>query len=242
LSKSFHTSFIAYEEATDGGGKDSSPISDINSISEVISNKEVMAKFIYNIPTGNKQEYLNNCFIDIKTLLDKNSHDYGLQYKIERYLFESKIYFNETNIASTQTNISFSQETSEWIISKKETIIQYLEKMVNEENSSKKSKASLLAQNLNYTVNLLKILTPNKVSDLLISFFVWLVSNEHNKEGLNQMDCYTTLGNKLVNLYTYELYNRYKKKKGCVEVRSLSRGILAPVREPRQLNFSLAYL
>jgi hypothetical protein len=75
VTKSFYTNFLAYEAIDDSV---SSPISDINSKPKTMSNEVAIAKFIYNISTGNKQEYLNNCFIDIKTLLEKNCHNYNL--------------------------------------------------------------------------------------------------------------------------------------------------------------------
>ncbi len=66
--------------------------------------------------------------------------------------------------------------------------------MINKEvKLSNNQKPSLVEINNAYTVQVIKILGTNKISDLLISFFLKLVSMvEYNEENLRiQIDCLT---------------------------------------------------
>ena len=72
-------------------------------------------------------------------------------------------------------------------------------------------KLSLQEQNLIYTINIIRYLGSEKVSNLLISFFLDLASKESNEGRLIQMDCYSSFGKTITNLYIFTLYARYCK-------------------------------
>ncbi len=112
------------------------------------------------------------------------------------------------------TSIDFSNSTSKWIIEKYELIIEHLNKMLSKSVLVNKSKTTLIQQNLLYTKQVLSVLGSERCANTLIYFFLDLVSKETKVERLIQIDCFTWLGKKLVNIYIYNLYKEYCKING----------------------------
>lgn len=63
------------------------------------------------------------------------------------------------------------------------------------------------------TIIITRYLTTVKVADLLLSFFLDLVSKEANQGRLIQMEHFSALGNKLISLYIFCLYNSELRKR-----------------------------
>lgn len=71
---------------------------------------------------------------------------------------------------------------------------------------------TLIQRNLLYTKQVLQVIGSKKSANILISFFLDLVSKETNEGRLIQIDCFTSLGKKFVNLYIFILYSKYCKQ------------------------------
>lgn len=162
---------------------------------------------------SDKKVFVAKCYEDIKTLIENNSHDSALQNIIETYLFNATRLYNKNRLypSKSEPDLNYSKHTSEWIIKKKLIIFDYLTKMMD-------NKPILLAKkeytfnDLNniYTIDLLNQLSLYLTSEILIDYFLKLASTEHNEGGLYETDCFTALGNKLVDLYVYSMYINYK--------------------------------
>jgi len=123
----------------------------------------------------NKSNLIANNFKIIKDLLDNNTHDEELQLKIETQLYDSTSAF-ESNISNT-LNVNFSKDTTLWLHNKKDIMAGYLLKMITdnellfiEEKKKKKPNKELL--NRARACDLIKVITPDVVAQMLISFFI----------------------------------------------------------------------
>ena len=156
------------------------------------------------------QDKLFNCYDIIKNIIETNTHNKDLQLKIEKLLFEYEGMY--TDNTSQYLKINYSKETYIWYIDKKNIILQYLNKMIEE------NQVFSNIQNINFnqtvtkhSIELVKVLGCEYVSNTLISYFIYLVSIEHNEKALIEIDCLTYLGNRLVKMYIFNLYDKYKK-------------------------------
>lgn len=84
--------------------------------------------------------------------------------------------------------------------------------MVKDETITNKRKITLIEKNLLYTKNVLEVIGSINVSSILFSFFLDMVSKESTDGRLIQMDCFTSLGKKLINIYYFKLYSKYNKE------------------------------
>lgn len=63
--------------------------------------------------------------------------------------------------------------------------------------------------NLTYTSKIVRLLTTEKVADLIMSFFLDMAGKELGMtDGLNQTEQFGVVGNKLISMYLYILYSR----------------------------------
>lgn len=122
--------------------------------------------------------FLSSCYRDIEKLLHYEKHDSELQNKIENYLFDSENYYLKNKSGESLFSLDFSGATSKWIIVKYERIVEYLDNMLNNNDIiHKKGKLTLIQQNLLYTKQVLEVLGSKKCANILISFFLDLVSD-----------------------------------------------------------------
>ena len=136
-----------------------------------------------------------------------------MQNKIETYLFNSENHFNSLNKSKKNPSIDFSSQTSKWVLTKYNLIVEHLDNMIKKEIKVNGSgKLTLIQQNLLYTKKVLDVLGSQRCANILISFFLDLVSKETNEGRLIQIECFTSLGKKLVNIYTFSLYSKYYKQ------------------------------
>jgi len=160
-----------------------------------------------------RKTFLSNCFRDLETLISSNAHGIELQNKIETYLFNSENHFNSVNKSENNPSLDFSSQTSKWVLTKYNLIVEHLDNMINKEiKINGRGKLTLIQQNLLYTKKVLGVLGSQRCANILITFFLDLVSKETNKGRLIQIEYFTFLGKKLVNLYTFSLYSKYCKK------------------------------
>ena len=182
---------------------------EFHSYSNVLNH--INTKFVKHISTSTEhmtnKSFLSNCFKEIEILLQNKEHNIELQNEIEEYLFDNKNHL----INKPSTSINFSSVTSKWIIEKYELIVEHLNNMLNKDVTLNKGKTTLIQQNLLHTKQVLSVLGSKTCANILISFFLDLVSKETNEGRLIQIDCFTSLGKKLVNIYTYILYKKYCK-------------------------------
>lgn len=162
----------------------------------------------HNISSNNRRSFLSNCFKDLEKLIANRQHNVELQNTIEEYLFNSENYYNSIN-KSVGPSINFSSTTSKWILEKHNLIVDYLDNMIKKEIKLNKGKLTLIQKNLLYTKEVLEVLGSKNTSNILISFFLDLVSKEVNEGRLIQMDCFTSLGKKLISIYCFKLYSKY---------------------------------
>ena len=81
--------------------------------------------------------------------------------------------------------------------------------MIEKDIKYNKGKLTLIQKNLSYTKQVLEILGSKYTTNILIYFFLDLVSKEVNEGRLVQMDCFTSLGKKLISVYCFKLYSKY---------------------------------
>jgi len=139
------------------------------------------SKRYLNITASTRKDrvsFLSNCYRDIEKLLHYEKHDSELQNKIENYLFDSENYYLKNKSGESLFSLDFSGATSKWIIVKYERIVEYLDNMLNNNDIiHKKGKLTLIQQNLLYTKQVLEVLGSKKCANILISFFLDLVSD-----------------------------------------------------------------
>jgi len=164
-----------------------------------------------SVERSDRRSFLSNCFKDLDNLISNKQHNIDLQNTIEEYLFNSENYYNSIN-KSVGPAFNFSSITSKWILGKSDLIVSYLDKMIEDDIEINKRKITLIQKNLLYTQDVLKVVGSKNVSSILISFFLDLVSKESTEGRLIQMDCFTSLGKKLINIYCFNLYSKYCKE------------------------------
>ena len=161
-----------------------------------------------NISPNSRISFLSNCFKDLEKLITNRQHNTQLQNKIEEYLFNSENYYNSIN-KSVGPSINFSSATSKWVLEKHNLIAGCLDGLIEKDIKYNKGKLTLIQKNLLYTKEVLGILGSKYTTNILISFFLDLVSKEVNEGRLIQMDCFTSLGKKLISVYCFKLYSKY---------------------------------
>lgn len=149
---------------------------------------------------------MRNCFSKITGLLDNNLHDADLQYKIEKVLSDA----DREWLTRDLYGISFSKPASKWFFGKRVAVLEYLAKIVPDLSELRLGK-NRLSNNVFYTAKIVKTLTPEVLVNVLMSFFLWIVTM-HSKGSIpSLMEATNHLSRKLVQLYIQTLYRQHKR-------------------------------
>lgn len=161
-----------------------------------------------------RDDLLQTCFKEIDDILKKkNSIALDvLQREIEDLLFEGQSWYSESN--KPKKKILYNSTTYDFIANSKKTIQELLS---NPDKFSGNTKTHG-TEYIPWFKKILKQLGQNKVSDMLIQYFLYVVTNESitiediETPGIPSLICYNNFGKRVVNHYFYSRFQIYSKE------------------------------
>ncbi len=152
-----------------------------------------------------RDDLLQTCFKEIDDILKKkNSIALDvLQREIEDLLFEGQSWYSESN--KPKTKILYNSTTYDFITNSKQTVEELLR---NPDKFSGNTKTHG-TEYIPWFKKILKQLGHERVSDMLIQYFLYVVTNESitvedvETPGIPSLVCYNNFGKRVVNLYFF---------------------------------------
>ena len=159
----------------------------------------------------NKNDLLQVCYQEVgKIIEEKNVIPLKeLQLRIENLLFDGQTWFNDSKKVR---NITYNSTTYNFISNHKSRINKLL-------SNPKRFSGNLKIHGTEYIPwfnKILSLLGSDKVSDMLIQYFLYIVTNESlnvddvQTPGIPSITCYGQFGQKIIMRYLYERYNNVK--------------------------------
>ena len=161
-----------------------------------------------------RDNLLQTCFKEIDDILKKKNITTldVLQKEIEDLLFEGQSWYNESN--KPKNKILYNNITYDFITNSKQTIDELL---CNSDKFIGNTKTHG-TEYIPWFKKILKQLGYKKVSDMLIQYFLYVVTNESvtvediETPGIPSIVCYNNFGKRVVNFYFYSRFLESSKK------------------------------
>jgi len=161
-----------------------------------------------------RNDLLQTCFKEIDDILKKKNTIAldVLQREIEDLLFEGQTWYSESNKAKNK--ILYNDTTYDFITDSKQTVDKLL---CNPDKFSGNTKTHG-TEYIPWFKKILKQLGHNRVSDMLIQYFLYVVTNESltiediETPGIPSLVCYNNFGKRVVNHYFYSRYPKSSKE------------------------------
>ncbi len=152
-----------------------------------------------------RDDLLQTCFKEIDDILKKKNHIAldVLQREIEDLLFEGQTWYSESN--KPKNKILYNSTTHDFITNSKQTVDELLRYPDKFSGNTKTHGTEYIP----WFKKILKQLGHNRVSDMLIQYFLYVVTNESitvediETPGIPSLVCYNNFGKRVVNLYFY---------------------------------------
>ena len=161
-----------------------------------------------------RDELLQACYKEIYHILQKKNHVVSLtvlQEEIEHLLFEGQSWFSESN--KSKNKILYNVATYNYITNSKQTVNNLL-RIPDKYSGNTKSYGT---EYIPWFKKMLVELGHDKVSDLLIQYFLYVATNESvtiedvETPGIPSLICYNNFGKRVVYCYVYSRFMKSRK-------------------------------
>ncbi len=161
-----------------------------------------------------RDDLLQTCFKEIDDILKKKNTIAldVLQREIEDLLFEGQSWYSKNN--KPKNKILYNSTTHDFITNSKQTVDELLRYPDKFSGNTKTHGTEYIP----WFKKILKQLGHNRVSDMLIQYFLYVVTNESitvediETPGIPSLVCYNNFGKRVVNLYFYSRFIKFSKE------------------------------
>jgi len=167
-----------------------------------------------SVRVKSRDDLLQTCFKEIDDILKKKNYTTldVLQREIENLLFEGQSWFSANN--KPKTKILYNNTTYDFITNSKQIVDELLR---NPDKFSGNTKTHG-TEYIPWFKKILKELGHNRVSDMLMQYFLYVVTNESitiediETPGIPSLVCYNNFGRRMINLYFYSKFRKSSKE------------------------------